>query len=68
MQISLLVEKLEEGRAFLRDEKGRLIVWPRDFLPTESEIGQNLTMSVGQNSSDNSELAKQILNKLLNNK
>jgi len=68
-KISLTVEKLEENRAFLKDAKGRLIVWPRDFLPAtafEREIIIFETKEDGKNEI-NDELPKKILNEILLN-
>ena len=66
-KISLTIERLEDGRAFLKDEKGRLIVWPRDFLPTNALIGQSITFSSEPNEAkaDGNELPKKILNEIL---
>jgi hypothetical protein len=60
MEIELKLERLEEGRAFLRDEKGRLLVWPRDLLPSEALEGDLLPFSYGRGGN----IAKDILNEI----
>jgi hypothetical protein len=47
MEIKLIIERLEGGRAFLRDERGRLIVWPGDFLPPSAKQGENISFEPG---------------------
>lgn len=66
MEIKLKVERLEGGRAFLRDEKGRLIVWPRDFLPEDAAEGQMARFeSLEKDKIDSSnQSAKDILNEI----
>lgn len=61
MEIKLKIERLEGGRAFVRDEKGRLIVWPGDFLPATAKEGD----SVSFNSEDRRPSPKDILNEIL---
>lgn len=66
MEIKLLVERLDGGRAFLKDEKGRLIVWPRDFLPADAEEGKNISLNTSNGQVlEKSRQAKDILNEIL---
>ncbi len=60
MEIELKLERLEEGRAFLRDGKDRLIVLPLDFLPPEAQIGETLLVSFCRRG----DRAKDILNEI----
>jgi hypothetical protein len=62
MEIRLKIERLEGGRAFLRDEKGRLIVWPRDFLPNDAIEGEGICFDSVKNSQKT--LPKDILNEI----
>ncbi len=66
MEIFLQIEKIEDDRVFLRDAKGRLIIWPRDFLPESSSAGEEIRVLVNKNGGDREFLAKNILNELLN--
>ncbi len=61
MEIKLKIERLEGGRAFLRDEKGRLIVWPGDFLSPDSQEGEEISFV----SKDKNISPKEILNEIL---
>ena len=66
MEIKLLVERLDGGRAFLKDEKGRLIIWPRDFLPTDAEEGKNVSLNTSHGEvAQKGRQAKDILNEIL---
>lgn len=66
MEIKLKVERLEGGRAFLRDTKGRLIVWPRDFLPEETIENQTVSFESSEDKKtvDLNQSAKDILNEI----
>jgi hypothetical protein len=65
MEIKLKIERLEGGRAFLRDDKGRLIVWPRDFLPETAEEKETISFHHdSQGQSETGASAKDILNEI----
>jgi len=66
MEINLKIERLEGGRGFLRDKKGRLIVWPGDFLPPEAKEGEEISFRSGKESkNENTDIsAKDILNEI----
>jgi hypothetical protein len=63
MKINLFIEKIQNGQAVLRDEKGRLINWPSDSLPAGAREGDKTAVNIGE---ENKNLAKDILNEILN--
>ena len=68
MKIKFVIERLEGGKALLRDERGRLIVWPRDYLPAaagEKDFFNVETEETAGGGADGKS-AKDILNEILN--
>jgi len=61
MKINLIIEKIEEKQAVLKDESGRFINWPLDLLPPDAKAGDKINFNVGEE--ENS--AKNILNEIL---
>jgi hypothetical protein len=62
MKINLIIEKIDDKQAVLRNQNGRLINWPTDLLPPETKEGERITFSIGEDGN----LAKDILNEILN--
>lgn len=61
MKINLIIERLENAEAILKDENGRSINWPSDLLPADAKVNDKITFNVGQKDG----LAKDILNEIL---
>ena len=66
MNIGLKVERIENEKIFLKDQKGRVFIWPRDFLPAGSLPGDDIYISINKNNNSKNTLAKNILNEILN--
>jgi hypothetical protein len=60
MKINLIIEKIENGQAVLKDERGRLINWPLDLLPAGAKENDKIAFNIGEE-----DLAKNILNEIL---
>jgi len=60
MKINLIIEKIEDGQAVLKDESGRLINWPLDLLPAGIKESDKINFNIGEE-----DLAKNILNEIL---
>ncbi|MCX6796181.1 MAG: DUF3006 family protein [Candidatus Falkowbacteria bacterium] len=68
MVIELKVEKLENDKAILKSEDNDTIVWPKSKLPKDVKEGSLLAFSIRraeEKDQDNKELAKDILNEIL---
>jgi hypothetical protein len=62
MKINLSIEKIADEQAILKDENGRLINWPLDLLPADTKEGNKINFNIGEEE----DLAKNILNEILN--
>jgi hypothetical protein len=61
MRINITIDKIQDGQAILKDEKGRLIDWPLDLLPAGAKAGDKTAFNIGEEGG----LAKNILNEIL---
>ena len=61
MKINLVIEKIEEKQAVLKDESGHLINWPVDLLPPNFKAGDKINFNIGEEENQ----AKNILNEIL---
>ncbi len=59
MEFNLKIKKEENDKFILEDENNNLIYWPKDKIPQDLTVGDNLKISINQNS------AKEILNEIL---
>jgi hypothetical protein len=62
MRVNITIKKIQDNQAILKDEKGRLIDWPADLLSAGAKEGEKIAFSIGEES----DLAKNILNEILN--
>jgi hypothetical protein len=68
MLVELKVSKFENDKAILLTEDNDTVVWPRRQLPPDIKEGSLIAFSINDQSTkqtDNKELAKDILNELL---
>ena len=68
MLLELKVDKFENDKAILLTEDNDAVVWPRRQLPPDIKEGSLIAFSINDqpaNQPDNKELAKNILNELL---
>ncbi|MDD5032330.1 MAG: DUF3006 domain-containing protein [Patescibacteria group bacterium] len=68
MEHSLTIDRFEDEKAVLKTEKGETITWPKNMLPAEAKEGEILAFSIRgdkEKEKDKKELAKDILNELL---
>jgi hypothetical protein len=65
--VELKVEKFENDKVILLTEDNDKIVWPRRQLPPEVKEGSLIAFAINDQATkpDNKELAKDILNELL---
>jgi hypothetical protein len=61
MKFDLIIEKIADKQAVLRDQNGRLINWPVDLLPADAKEGDKIPFGIGEDD----DLAKNILNEIL---
>lgn len=67
MILTLIIDRFEGEQAVLKTEKNETIVWPKNQLPIGSKEGSVLTFAItGEGEKDNRQLAKDILNEILN--
>lgn len=69
MIIKLTVDRFEEDKAVLLTENQKIIIWPKSELPSKTRPGQIITMKIldnEQESKEQKQLAKAILNEILN--
>jgi len=67
MIIELKIEKLEEDKAILKSEDNDVVIWPRHKLPSGAKEGSLLAFAIksGEQDAENKEIAKDILNEIL---
>jgi hypothetical protein len=68
MLVELRVQRFENDKVILISEDNFTIVWPRKKLPADITEGSLIAISVNEKATqptDNNELAKNILNELL---
>ena len=69
MILTLIVDRFEGEVAVLKTNDGDTILWPKNRLPADIKEGSALTMAItgerGQEA-DSRQLAKDILNEILN--
>jgi hypothetical protein len=69
MLIKATIDRFENGRAVLRTTDRQSIIWPKDKLPANIHEGSVLRIAVSSDQAAESadkELAKDILNEILN--
>lgn len=69
MNIKATIDRFENDKAVLRTEDGRSIAWPKDKLPNGAREGASLNFNIlsdNETEKDKRELAKEILNEILN--
>ena len=69
MDIKLTIDRFEGGKAVLKTNDGDTIIWPKGKLPENIHEGSVLTVSIhtlAEKESKNKQLAKDILNEILN--
>jgi len=64
MSHKIIFERIEKGKAYLKDKENKTIVLPESFLDKELKEGDEIYLSISKE--DN--LAKDILNELLDTK
>jgi len=65
MNIKLIIERIENGQAVLKTEDGQNIIWPVNKLPEPISEGAILNISINNKEQKNNQLAKDILNEIL---
>ena len=65
MNIKLIIERIENGQAVLKTEDGQNIIWPVNKLPEPITEGAILNISINNKEQKNNQLAKDILNEIL---
>lgn len=65
MNIKLIIERIENGQAVLKTEDGQNIIWPANKLPEPINEGAVLNISINNKEQTNKQLAKDILNEIL---
>ena len=69
MNISLVIDRFENGKAILKTNGNDTIVWPKNKLPENLQEGSVLNFKIINNKTkevDQKNLAKDILNEILN--
>ena len=68
MRINLTIDRFEGEKVILKTKDNETIVWPKNKLPENIHEGQVLAVSIGNEKPDNNnkQLAKDILNEILN--
>ena len=64
----MIIDRFENEQAVLKDEKGRTIIWPKDFLPENLAEGDALDFRIAKDGAAGDERradARDILNELL---
>lgn len=68
MVIELKIDRFEEEKAVLKTDENDTIIWPKSKLPRDIKEGSLLAFSIKSDSegtNENSQIAKDILNELL---
>lgn len=69
MHIKITIDRLENDKAVLQTEDGQSIIWPKDKLPAGAREGMALNFNILsdiETEKSKRELAKEILNEILN--
>lgn len=69
MLIELTIDRFENEKAILKTENNEIIVWPKNKLPKNSKEGSIIAFSIADSNdqkNNNKQLAKNILNEILN--
>ncbi|MCD4761805.1 DUF3006 domain-containing protein [bacterium] len=69
MFIELTIDRFENEKAILKTEDSEIIVWPKNKLPKDSNEGSVIAFNISNSNdkkSNNKQLAKDILNEILN--
>lgn len=68
MKIKLTIDRFENDKAILKTEDRSTIIWPKDQLPENIHEGMVLVFNItndAKDEKDKKELAKDILNEIL---
>lgn len=70
MKFILKVESKREQDAILKNNQGQTVVWPLNALPSNINIGEELSFTVNKETDikENELIAKNIINEILNDK
>lgn len=71
MNIKLTIDRFEGDKAVLKTENNNEIIWPKNNLPEQSSEGMVLNFNIQNNiqaEKEKKELAKDILNEILDTK
>lgn len=73
MEYLLTIKDFSSQQVILQDSDNNLIYWPKDKIATQAIIGQLISFKIEENNDSNvkekdSDLAKQILNEVFNDK
>lgn len=69
MQCIITIDRFENDKAILKTEDGDTSIWPKNKLPKNLKEGDIIRFTISDNnetSNDKKELAKNILNEILN--
>ncbi len=66
MKMKLTIDRIEGEKAILKDDDGQTIIWPTEKLPEGGTEGTVLTFLITKGDSKNNELAKDIINEIIN--
>lgn len=65
MNIKLIIERIENGQAVLKTDDGQTIIWPTNKIPEPVAEGTILNLTLNNKEQTNNQLAKDILNEIL---
>lgn len=68
MNIKLTIDRFENNKAVLKADDGGTVVWPKNKLPSDAREGMILNFNILSDlkaEKDKKELAKEILNEIL---
>jgi hypothetical protein len=69
MNINITIDRFEGDKAVLKTEDGQSVVWPKNKLPENAHESMVLNFNIlndSETEKDKKELAKEILNEILN--
>lgn len=69
MNLNLTIDRFEEDKAVLKTTDNQTIIWPKGKLPKSAQEGSVLSFVItgsAATDTDSKELAKNILNEILN--